>query len=154
MVHSLDPIDRGWEFADELAQDRTLEIAETIAITEAGGTDVIDSIASGLGAANENPVVLCPAGTKAWIDHAREQGRSLAAVTPLGSRLPPMLWSRYLDLNVTVGNTGAEAFGEAIPGEHELIALDVFDELIGSAGLTPPNDWRPDCPDVAELARR
>ncbi len=148
VLQSLEPVAAGWEFADELAADKTMEIAETIAITEAGGTDVIDSIASGFDSESGGVMLLCPAGTTAWIEQARSDGRSIAGVTPLGSRLPAMLWSRYLKNHDRVGDSR-----EPTLGQHELIPVDQFDDLIGNTGLMPPADWRPDSPDVAEVAR-
>ncbi len=145
MVQALEPIQAGWAFADALSEDQTEDIAETIAITEAGGTDVIDSIASGQSPSGDGVTMLCPAGTQAWIDHARQAGRSVVVVTPLGSRLPTLLWQRYLEHNGQVSNS--------LPGEHELIKLDAFDEIIGPNGLSDLDAWQPDCPDVAEVAR-
>lgn len=137
MVQSLDPVEAGWEFADSLERDRTSEHAEEIAIAEAGGTDVIDSIASGPG------MVVCPAGTKAWIDHARSSGRSVAVVTPKGTRLPRLLWNSYLERN------GLSSEGSGA----EVLSMDLFDDHIGPEGSAPLDDWTPDSPDVAEVAR-
>lgn len=148
MMHSLEAVPAGWAFADELGADRTIEIAETIAITEAGGTDVIDTIASGPNGAGELEL-LCPAGTEAWVDHAKSAGRSVVAVTPLGTRLPAMLWQKFITENDRVGSGGAEA----VPGEYELVAASRFDDLIGPSGIMPLDGWTPDCPDVAEVAR-
>lgn len=142
MMHSLDALEAGWAFSDAMNEDRTADIAETIAVTESGGTDVIDSIASGRGSSGRVEVV-CPLGTQAWVDQAREAGRSVAAVTPLGSRLPPMLWASFLDRT-------ASADGATV----ERLVLDDFDDVIGPEGLKPPSSWEPDCPDVAEIARR
>ena len=153
MIHALEPVAAGWAFADSLEEDQTLDIAETIAITEAGGTDVIDSIASGIDPqfdldAETDISVLCPAGTTAWIAHAREAGRSVAVVTPLGSRLPALLWERFRNHQERLGD-GTSGHS----GEHELISLDVFDDVIGPTGLTPLDAWQSDSPDVAEVAR-
>ena len=155
MVHSLDPVTSGWEFADELSADQTTDIAETIAITEAGGTDVIDSVASGIDGDSTEVMVLCPAGTEAWIESARSAGRSLAIVTPMGSRLPAMLWSRFQREHprVTSDATEGSAASDRSPGEFELLPLSLFDDVISPVGLTPLSDWQPDCPDVAEVAR-
>lgn len=147
MVQSLEPIEAGWSFADSLTDDRTLEIAETIAIAEAGGTDVIDSIATGRCSESNAVQVLCPAGTAAWVEHSRQGGRSVVIVTPLGSRLPALLWGRFLDHN------GNPELGVNEPGQNELITLDTFDNLIGPNGIGETNSWQPDCPDVAEVAR-
>jgi len=145
MIQALDPVDAGWDFAQLLEQDRTAEIAESVAITEAGGTDVIDSIASGsLGAGSVE--VLCPAGTGAWIEHARAGGRSVVIVAPVGSRLPALMWTGFLE------RSGLGA-GESMTGGPERIALDCFDDLIGPDGVQPISAWAPDCPDVAEIAR-
>ena len=159
MIQALDPLDAGWDFSELVERDRTAEIAESVAITESGGTDVIDSIASGAtSAGGDGPGVelLCPAGTRAWIAHARSQGRSLAAVTPLGSRLPKMLWAGYLD-RIGVEHSasdGAELEGVSSPlAGHELVRIGLFDDLVGPNGLEPLNEWAPDCPDVAEIAR-
>lgn len=138
MVHSLDPIAAGWSYADELTEDRTADIAETVAITEAGGTDVIDSIASGRDSETGELMMMCPVGTKAWIQHARSAGRSVAVVTPKGSRLPTMLWTRF--------STGHSH-------DVELVAADSFDDAVSDSGITPLAAWQPDCPDVAEVAR-
>ena len=151
MVHSLEPVSAGWAFADELAADRTIEIAETVAITEAGGTDVIDTIASGLNADTGEVELLCPAGTAAWIDHAKGAGRAVVAVTPLGTRLPAMLWGRFISEHDRVGDS--DGGYEAVPGEFERLDAACFDDLIGPTGTMPLADWEPDCPDVAEVAR-
>lgn len=141
ILHSLDSCEAGWEFADRLAEDRTADIAETVAIAEAGGTDVIDSIASGPGQ------VLCPAGTAAWIAHARGAGRSVVVVTPLGTRLPSRLWQTFLTRNgVTSGRNDGS-------GSRELLETASFDDLIDGEGVRPLDAWAADCPDVAELAR-
>ena len=162
MTQALEPIEAGWAFADSLTEDQTEQIAETIAIAEAGGTDVIDSIASGQTAGEGGVEVLCPAGTQAWIDHARAAGRSVVVVTPRGSRLPTLLWQRYLVHNDRAPTPAASASGEQasqehtvnpLPGEHELIGLHTFDDIVGPSGLTPVSSWQPDCPDVAEVAR-
>ena len=137
MVQALDPIEAGWSFAESLELDQTAEHAEEIAIAEAGGTDVIDSIASGPGQ------LLCPVGTVAWIEHARSAGRSVAGVTPTGTRLPRLLWASFLDRN-----RAAEP-----DSGFELVAVDRFDDLIGPDGLGPVDGWSADCPDVAEVAR-
>lgn len=137
MVHSLEPIDAGWAFSEALDRDRTTGIAEQIAIVESGGTDVIDSIASG------PSEVLCPLGTSAWIEHARTSGRSVAIVTPYGTRLPRLLWASYLE------RTGMTEPGSA----GERIGMETFDDLIGPDGLAPVDSWEADCPDVAEVAR-
>ena len=149
MIHSLEPVPAGWAFADALAADRTVEIAETVAITEAGGTDVIDTIASGISADSGEVELLCPAGTQAWIDHAKGAGRSVVAVTPLGTRLPALLWQRYMIENDRVGDD----WDGGVPGEHERLPATAFDDLIGPSGIMPLGDWEPDCPDVAEVAR-
>ena len=145
MIQALDATEAGWDFAALLEQDRTAEIAESIAITEAGGTDVIDSIASGRVAGGAVDV-LCPAGTNAWIGHARESGRSIAVVTPVGTRLPAMMWEGFLDRN-------GLSTPEPTVGDSERIAIDHFDDLIGPDGIQPLSTWVPDCPDVAEIAR-
>lgn len=149
MMHSLEPIPAGWAFADELAADRTTEIAETVAIAEAGGTDVIDTVASGRNADSGEIEFLCPAGTEAWIDHAKGAGRSVVAVTPMGTRLPAMLWGRFIDEHDRVGGDDAGS----LPGEFERLPATRFDDVIGPNGVTPLEDWEPDCPDVAEVAR-
>jgi len=144
MVQSLDPVDAGWVFANELEFDPTSEIAASLAIAESGGTDVIDSIASGPGE------VLCPAGTTAWIEHAKSLGRSVAIVTPYGSRLPNLLWRSYLERN---GLAALSAHAEPEPMSVERLPLDRFDDLIGPDGVAPVTSWKSDCPDVAEVAR-
>jgi hypothetical protein len=137
MVQALDPIEAGWAFAEALEADRTAEQAEEVAISEAGGSDVIDSIITGPGEA------LCPLGTGAWIDHARAAGRSLVLVTPKGTRLPRLLYASYLDRNgLSTSDDGVEK-----------IPLSRFDDLIGPDGVMPVSSWVPDCPDVAEVAR-
>lgn len=141
MMHALDPLEAGWDFSEALNEDRTADIAETIAVTESGGTDVIDSIASGRTSSGAVEVV-CPLGTTAWVEHARAAGRSVAIVTPLGSRLPPMLWGSYLQ---RIDSSDGQS--------TERLALDVFDDLIGPNGLASTATWSPDCPDVAEIAR-
>lgn len=136
MVHSLDAVASGWEFANDLTEDSTPDIAETVAITEAGGTDVIDTVASGIDGETGDLMMMCPVGTKAWIEHARAGGRSVIAVTPKGSRLPTMLWTRFSESH-----------------HHEVLAADLFDDAICSSGVEPLSQWQPDCPDVAEVAR-
>jgi len=142
MMHSLDPLDAGWEFSGALEADRTADIAEATAIAESGGTDVIDSIASGRAAGSSEIELLCPVGTGAWVENARANGRSVVVVTPLGSRLPPMLWSSYLAENASTG------------ASNERLKISDFDDVIGPDGLGPTSSWSPDCPDVAEIARR
>jgi hypothetical protein len=137
MVHSLDSIEAGWAFADLLEADPTAAQAEELALAEAGGTEVIDSLVSGPG------IALCPLGTNSWIESARERGRSVVLVTPAGTRLPRLLWLSYLE------RCGVSAGDEST----EQIPLDQFDDLLGPAGLGAVSSWRPDCPDVAEVAR-
>ncbi|MFT7474150.1 MAG: hypothetical protein ACI81L_001071 [Verrucomicrobiales bacterium] len=144
MVQSLDPVDAGWVFSNELEFDTTSEVAASIAIAESGGTDVIDSIASGPDA------VLCPAGTTAWIEHAKSLGRSVAVVTPFGSRLPNLLWRSYLERN---GVAALSEHAKPEPMSAECLDIEVFDDLIGPDGVAPISSWKPDCPDVAEVAR-
>lgn len=138
MIHALDPIEAAWSYADALTEDRTADIAETVAIAEAGGTDVIDSIASGRDREGGELMMLCPLGTTAWIEHARSAGRSVAVVIPKGSRLPTMLWTRF--------HTGQ-------PQDFEVVPAALFDDAVGETGVTPLAAWQPDCPDVAEVAR-
>lgn len=137
IVQALDPLEAGWSFADALDADPTSAMAEELAISESGGTDVIDSIITGPGEA------LCPLGTEAWIDHARDCGRSLVLVTPIGTRLPRLLYASYLDRN---GFSTSDVAAERIP-------LTRFDDVIGPDGVLPVSSWEPDCPDVAEVAR-
>ena len=143
MLHALDPVQAGYDFVDRLHVDPTAELAELIASAEAGGTDVIDSIASGPGQ------VVCPAGTDAWIDSARAAGRSVVVVTPLGSRLPNHLWEGYL------GRNGWDRPVE--PDEPAVIPvvlpLETFDDLIDGEGVRPLDSWSPDCPAAIEIAR-
>lgn len=110
-----------------------------MAVAEAGGTDVIDSVASGR---RGNTIeVLCPAGTKAWLDSTRARGASPVVVTPFGTRFAPMLWSAFVTrMGPDVANT-------------ELLALSDFDDVIGPNGLAELSSWTTDCPDTAELAR-
>ena len=149
MVHSLDPVSAGWAFADDLHADRTADIAETLAIAESGGTDVIDSVASGVDADSGALTMLCPPGTTAWIGKARSEGRSVAVVTPKGSRLPPLLWARFVSKHDRI-QTGV---GESVAGELELIDAALFDDAVGNSGVTPLAEWEADSPDVAEVAR-
>lgn len=144
MLHALDSLDAGWDFSQSLDDDRTVDIAETTAIAESGRTDVIDSIASGLASGGSGVEVLCPAGTKSWLEDCRESCRSAAVVTPLGSRLPPLLWAAFSG----PGDDGPAAMS------LERLSLEKFDDVIGPGGVAPLSSWVPDCPDVAELARR
>jgi len=144
MLHAIDSWDAGQRVVDNVIDDRTEEIAEATAIAEAGGTDVIDSIASGPGQ------VLCPPGTAAWIDHSRTQGRSVVIVTPYGTCLPELLWGSYLDRN----GFGTPIDSDVPPVGAEVIEIDRFDDLIGGQGIRPLDAWSPDCPDVVEIARR
>ena len=139
MIDALDPMSAGWAFSEALSADRTNDIAETVAVAEAGGTDVIDSIASGR--SSDGVEVLCPVGTRAWMESSRKRGASPVIVTPFGTRLPPMLWG---------------AFRSAVEEKTatELVMLDEFDDVIGCNGVAPVSSWAPDCPDAAELARR
>lgn len=134
MAHATDAVGAGYEFATSVELDSTMEVAEELAVTEAGGTDVIDSIASGPGE------VLCPAGTSAWVEHARSAGRSVIVVMPKGTRLPKLLWASFLERN------GGEAAGELLP-------METFDDLVTDSGIQPVSAWRPDAPDAAEFAR-
>lgn len=134
MVNALDSLEAGYEVVDAFDADRTTDIAEAVAIAEAGGTDVIDSIASG------PSEILCPLGTAAWIDSARAAGRSAIVVTPYGSRLPRLLWAAFKGRNHD-------------PERHETIDLDRFDNVLSADGIAELTSWVPDCPDVAELAR-
>ena len=149
MVHSLDPVSAGWAFADALRTDRTADIAETIAIAESGGTDLIDSVASGVDPESGCLTMLCPAGTDAWIQRARSDGRSVAVVTPKGSRLPTLLWSRFITKHERVQTDPKQT----IAGELELIDAGRFDDTVCDEGLMPLAEWEADCPDVAEVAR-
>ena len=144
MLDGVDAWAAGDRVVDQFLSDRTVEVAESIAVAEAGGTDVIDSIASGPGH------VLCPSGTQAWMDHSREAGRSIVVVTPFGTRLPELLWRSYLERN---GHTGTPQEGTP-PVSPEVIELSRFDDLIDRDGVTPLDAWTPDCPEVAEIARR
>lgn len=141
MINALEPLEAGWDFSEELSADRTSDIAETVAVAEAGGTDVIDSIASGR--SPDGVEALCPLGTKAWLGDSKKNGRAAVVVTPLGTRLPPMLWSSF-----------RREMGPGSGSSTELIRLDEFDDLIGPDGVSPLSSWSPDCPDVAEIARR
>ena len=143
MVQAMDPIAAGYDFVDQLSADLTASNAEAIASAEVGGTDVIDSIASGPG------TLLCPGGTKAWVASARAAGRSLVVVTPMGSRLPKHLWQSYLERN----GISESATTESPPVTPELLPLDTFDDLIDGVGVRPLDSWTPDCPDVIEIAR-
>lgn len=142
IVHALDPCDAGWEFCDRVTADRTADIAETVAIAESGGTDVIDSIASGPGE------VLCPGGTTAWIEHARASGRSVVVVTPIGTRLPARMWRGFLARN------GMSPENEGDQMAMELLQISRFDDVVDADGVRPLEAWAADCPDVAELAHR
>lgn len=140
VVGALEPMVAGWDFSDALSADRTHDIAETVAVAESGGTDVIDSIASGR--SSNGVEVLCPKGTQAWLDDCRQKGRSAVVVTPFGSRLPPMLWSSFL-----------QRMGPESGSQTEVFSLDTFDDLIGSDGVSELSTWSTDCPDIAEVAR-
>ena len=143
MVHAIDPVSAGYEFADRMQADQSALHAERISSSESGGTDVIDSIASGPGK------VLCPGGTGAWVSAARDAGRSLVVVTPRGSRLPQQLWKSYLARNSIV----VAPPDDAPPVGAEVLSIDTFDDLIESEGITPPDSWIADCPDSIEIAR-
>ena len=144
MLYAVDAWDAGHRVVDGFVTDTTADVAESIAIAESGGTDVIDSIASGPGQ------VLCPSGTQSWIEHARRAGRSVVVVTPYGSRLPELMWRSYLDRNGY-----GEPTGDGVPPvSREVIALDSFDDLIDRDGVKPLDAWSPDCPEAVEIARR
>lgn len=134
MLLDLDPLTAGWGFVDELESDRTGLFADEVAMEEAGGVELVETVASGPGE------VLCPAGADGWTATARRRGRNIIAITPVGSRLPRLLWQGYQDRN-RGGLTGAP----------ELLSMSVFDELIGPEGPQPVDSWSPDCRDVAEL---
>jgi len=134
MAHAAEPVEAGHAFARELDSDPTMDTAEELALAEAGGTDVIDSVASGPGQ------VLCPPGTSAWVAQARSEGRSVVVVMPLGTRLPKHLWASYLERN------GAGAAGD-------VLNTDLFDELVVGTGTVAVTAWSPDAPDAVEFAK-
>ena len=87
--------------------------------------------------------MLCPPGRSAWIADARQAGRAVIVLTPLGSRLPRLLWSGYLERN------------EAMfipPAPNERIPIDQFDECVGPEGIQPAARWSADCVDAAEMS--
>lgn len=137
MLSALDPIDTAWAFVDELESERTEYVADELAINEAGGIEIIETLASSTG------LLLCPPGADSWIAEARQLGRSVAAITPLGSRLPTLLWDGFIQRS-TAGNVGAPL---------ELIETDRVDELVGPDGIYDRASWSADCTDVVELAR-
>jgi len=136
MLGSVDPIDAAWRLVDAMEQDPTEGHADALAVDEAGGVEIIEALASGPGAA------WCPPGSGASAERARAAGRNVVVVTPIGSRLSRLLWCGFLDRNDGVG-VGAQV---------EVLALDLFDEIVGPDGPQPVAAWEPDCSDVAELA--
>ena len=46
MLSALDPIDAAWAFVDELESERTEYVADELAINEAGGIEIIETLAS------------------------------------------------------------------------------------------------------------
>lgn len=135
MLAALDPIDAAWEFVDALELDPTSATADQLAIEEAGGIDLIETIAS------TNGTLLCPSGSTAWIESARSRGRTVSAITPLGTRLPKLLFRGFIErLGV-----------DDRPGSPELVPLEHVDELITSDGIVEIDRWIADAPEVAEL---
>jgi len=135
MVAALEPIDAAWEFVDALEIDPTSDTADQLAIDEAGGIDLIETIASMSG------TLLCPSGSTAWIESARARGKTVSAITPLGSRLPKLLFGGFVE------RLGVDDH----PGSPELVSLDQVDELVGPEGIVEIDRWVADAPDVAEL---
>lgn len=133
MLNSLDPVAAAWTLVDALEADLTNDHADRTAVDEAGGIDLIETIASGSGE------FVCPLGSRPWLEDAHARGRTVAAVTPLGSRLPRMLWTGFLGRITPVAN-------------FEVLEANSFDEVVGPDGAQPPMTWGPDCPDTAELA--
>ena len=137
ILSAIDPIDAAWAFVDELESDQTGYLTDELAVDEAGGIEIIETLASRSG------LLLCPPGAGSWIAEARGLGRSVAATTPLGSRLPKLLWEGFLERS-TAGSVGAPL---------ELIETDSVDELVGPDGVYDTASWSADCSDVVELAR-
>jgi len=137
ILSAIDPIDAAWDFVDEIESDQTAYVADELAVDEAGGIEIVETLASRSG------LLLCPPGAGSWIAEARGLGRSVAATTPLGSRLPKLLWDGFLE-RATAGSVGAPL---------ELIETDGVDELVGPDGVYDTASWSADCADVVELAR-
>jgi len=135
MLASLEPIDAGWAFADALEADDTVEGADRLAQEQGGHVEVIDCLASGPGE------VLAPPGAGSWIDDALAQGRAVIGVTPLGTRLPRLLWQGFLTRCDRDRPYGAPT---------ELMPVERFDQLVGPGQAG--DGWSSDCSDVAELA--
>lgn len=135
MLAALDPIEAAWEFVDALEDDPSTATADQLAIDEAGGLELIESIASAPG------TLLCPSGSTAWIESARARGRNVSVLTPLGSRLPRLLFQGFVErLGVDDG-----------PGSLERVPIGSIDELVGPEGVVEISKWTVDAPDVAEL---
>ena len=137
VLTAIDPIEAAWELADELEVDPGNDLADELITDEAGGLELVDSVASGPGE------VLVPPGRSAWIRDARSAGRSVVVLTPLGTRLPKLLWRGFLDRNPRLFDVGAP---------HERVSIAEFDEVVGPGGIQPAATWSPDCSDVAEMS--
>lgn len=135
MLTDLDPISAGWSLVELLEADRTRDHANRLATDEAGGIELIETIASGPGQ------LLCRPGVHTWIDDIHRRGRTVAVPTPLGSRLPRLLWRGFTE------RIAATRSGVAL----EIVDSRLVDELVGPCGVQPVDAWSPDCPDVAEL---
>jgi hypothetical protein len=137
VLTSLEPIEAGWEFADQLASDPSGDYADEMAREEAGGIELIESIASGPDG------FLCPPGSASWIAEGRAAGRTIVVLTPLGTRLPRLLWQGWLERNGEPSD---------VRPFNDLIPRDDVEEIIGPDGVQPVAAWCPDSADVAELA--
>lgn len=137
VLSSLEPIDAGWAFVDELEADRTNDHADEMAEHEAGGIELIESVASGPDG------FLCPPGSASWIAEGRAAGRTIVVVTPLGSRLPKLLWRGWLERN---GEPSTDR------PHNDLIPVADVEEIVGPNGVQPVAAWSSDCSDMPELA--
>lgn len=137
VLSSLDPITAGWEFADELAADPTNDHAEELAQHEVGGIELIDTIASGPDG------FLCPPGSASWIAEGKAAGRTIVVVSPLGSRLPKLLWRGWLERNGEPSTSRPH---------NDLVAMADVEEIVGPQGVQPVATWSSDCSDMPELS--
>ncbi len=135
MLAALDPIEAAWAFADELEADDTITDADRLAHEQGLHVEVVDCVASGPGE------VLVPPGAGAWMDDAVAENRTIIGVTPLGTRLPRLLWQGFLARCDRDRPYGAPT---------EMVSVDRFDQLAGPGQAG--DGWSSDCSDVAELA--
>ena len=135
MLSAPDPEAAAWALVDELAVDPSGDEADDLVAEQGRHIELVDTVASGPGR------VLASPGTARAIARARADHKTVVALTPLGTRLPRLLWQGYLERS---------SRGQPFMPSTELIDADEVDQFIGpdQAGA----GWSSDCSDVAELS--